>query len=79
MKKVEQKGISSVSDSRGIKMRPIMSEQTMEKDQQERSQVSVGMDVELREQLEAAAKRAVRSLSGEINWRLRRSLESEAA
>jgi TraY domain len=49
----------------------------MEKEQQGRSQVSVGMDDELREQLEAAAKRAVRSLSAEITWRLLRSFESD--
>jgi hypothetical protein len=45
-----------------------------------RTQVSVLMDERLREQLEAAARRAVRSLSGEITWRLQRSLdESESA
>ena len=42
------------------------------------SQISiVGVDEDLRERLEAAAKRAVRSLSGEVIFRLQRSLESE--
>jgi hypothetical protein len=44
-----------------------------------RVQVSVGMDPELREQLEAAAKREVRSLAGEIVCRLRKSLEADEA
>jgi hypothetical protein len=39
-----------------------------------RSQISVGVDDDLREQLEAAAKRAVRSLSGEVIFRLQQSL-----
>lgn len=42
-----------------------------------RTQISVGVDDDLREQLEAAAKRAVRSLSGEAAYRIRRSLESD--
>ena len=42
-----------------------------------RTQISVGIDEDLRERLEAAAKRAVRSLSGEVIFRLQRSLESE--
>jgi hypothetical protein len=43
---------------------------------QGRTQVSVVIEDDLRRQLEAAAKHAVRSLSGEINYRLRRSLEA---
>jgi hypothetical protein len=39
-----------------------------------RTQISVGVDDELREQLEAAARRELRSLSGEIHYRLQRSL-----
>ena len=41
-----------------------------------RGQVSVGMDDDLRGQLEAAARISVRSLSGEIVHRLLQSLES---
>jgi hypothetical protein len=44
-----------------------------------RTQISVGVDDDLREQLEAAAKRELRSLSGEIHYRLQRSLEAEEA
>ena len=40
-------------------------------------QISIHVERPVREQLEAAAKRAVRSLSGEISWRLQRSLEAE--
>jgi len=42
-----------------------------------RTQVSVLMDEKLREQLEVAARGARRSLSGEITWRLERSLEND--
>jgi hypothetical protein len=38
-------------------------------------QVSVGLGEGLREQLELAARRAVRSLSGEIVFRLKQSFE----
>jgi hypothetical protein len=51
----------------------------MDQDQERRVQVSVHLEEALREQLEIAAKRAVRSLSGEIAFRLRRSLEAETA
>jgi hypothetical protein len=40
-----------------------------------RTQISVGVDDALRQELEAAARRSVRSLSGEITFRLKRSLE----
>jgi hypothetical protein len=43
-----------------------------------RTQVSVIMDEELRARLEAAARRAVRTLSGEINFRLKRSLQVDS-
>ena len=47
-------------------------------DEQLRGQISVsGFDEDLRAKLEAAAKRSVRSLSGEIVWRLRQSLEQQ--
>jgi TraY domain len=42
-----------------------------------RTQVSVIMDEQLRARLEVAARRAVRTLSGEINFRLKRSLECD--
>jgi TraY domain len=48
-----------------------------EENQSKRVQISVHLDELLREQLEAAAKRAVRSLSGEAAYRIRQSLESE--
>jgi hypothetical protein len=38
-------------------------------------QISVHLDELLLEQLEAAAKREIRSMSGEIAYRLRRSFE----
>jgi hypothetical protein len=41
-------------------------------------QISVHLDETLLEQLEAAAKREIRSLSGEVAYRLRKSLEIEA-
>jgi hypothetical protein len=47
----------------------------MTEEQAKRVQISVHLDEPLREQLEAAAKRAVRSLSGEAAYRLRRSFE----
>jgi hypothetical protein len=37
-------------------------------------QVSVGMSADLHERLEAAARQSVRSLTGEIRWRLQNSL-----
>jgi hypothetical protein len=42
-----------------------------------RIQISVGLDEALRQELEAAARRSVRSLSGEITFRLKRSLECD--
>jgi TraY domain len=48
-----------------------------EEHQSKRVQISVHLDEPLREQLEAAAKRAVRSLSGEAAFRIRESLKSE--
>jgi hypothetical protein len=49
----------------------------MAEQQEARTQVSVLMDEKLREQLEVAARGARRSLSGEIAWRLERSLECD--
>ena len=42
-----------------------------------RVQVSLHLEEPLREQLEAAARRSVRSLSGEVTFRLKRSLEGD--
>lgn len=42
-----------------------------------RIQISVGLDEALRQELETAARRSVRSLSGEVTYRLRRSLECD--
>jgi TraY domain len=42
-----------------------------------RLQVSLHLEEPLREQLEEAARRAVRSLSGEVTFRLKRSLECD--
>ena len=47
-------------------------------DADQRSQVSVIMHDELRERLEAAARRSIRSLAGEITYRLERSLETQS-
>jgi hypothetical protein len=47
----------------------------MNDDQQAKQQISVAVDAQLREQLENAARRAERSLSGEAAYRLRRSFE----
>jgi hypothetical protein len=45
-----------------------------------RTQISLHVDEALRRRLEAAAKAAVRTLSGEITYRLQQSLdESESA
>ena len=46
---------------------------------EKRVQVSLHLEEPLREQLEAAARRAVRSLSGEVTFRLKRSLECDRA
>jgi len=48
-----------------------------DQDPERRVQVSVHLEEALREQLEAAARRSVRSLSGEITFRLKRSLDSQ--
>jgi hypothetical protein len=45
----------------------------------ERTQVTVGMSEELRMRLENAARQSVRSLSGEIIWRLENSFEHNVA
>jgi hypothetical protein len=47
----------------------------MAEEHQKRVQISVHVDEPLREQLETAARRAVRSLSGEIAYRLQRSFD----
>jgi hypothetical protein len=47
--------------------------------QPKRVQISVHVDEALRERLEAAARRAVRSVSGEAAFRLRQSFEAETA
>jgi hypothetical protein len=49
----------------------------MAEQQEARTQVSVLMEEKLREQLEVAARGSRRSLSGEIAWRLERSLECD--
>jgi hypothetical protein len=49
----------------------------MAEQQEARTQVSVLMEEKLRERLEVAARRSVRSLSGEITFRLKRSLECD--
>ena len=48
-------------------------------DEQRKCQISVGLDEALREKLEAAAKREVRSLTGEIVKRLRDSFDQSEA
>jgi TraY domain len=45
--------------------------------EEKRVQITIHLEGRLRAQLEAAAKRAVRSLSGEVAYRIQRSLESE--
>jgi hypothetical protein len=42
-----------------------------------RVQISVHVDEPLREQLETAARRSIRSLSGEIAYRLQRSFDRQ--
>ena len=42
-----------------------------------RTQISLHIDEALRRRLETAAKAAVRTLSGEITYRLQRSLECD--
>jgi hypothetical protein len=44
---------------------------------EERVQVSLHLEQLVREQLEAAARRAERSLSGEITFRLKQSLQCD--
>jgi hypothetical protein len=50
----------------------------MTEQEEKKVQISVHLTEPLREQLEAAAKRAVRSLSGEAAYRIRQSLEADA-
>lgn len=57
--------------------RAIWWEMKMIEKQQERSQVSVQLDDTLRARLEAEARRSVRSLSGEIAFRLLQSFEGQ--
>jgi hypothetical protein len=45
--------------------------------EQKRVQISIHLEKHLRAPLEAAAKHAVRSLSGEVAYRIRRSLEAD--
>jgi hypothetical protein len=52
-------------------------EQEAKMTETKRIQLSIGLDEALRQELEAAARRSVRSLSGEISYRLKRSLECE--
>jgi hypothetical protein len=49
----------------------------MADENQSKVQISIHLDSRLREQLEVAAKRSIRSLSGEAAYRIRQSLESE--
>jgi hypothetical protein len=49
----------------------------VEEHQRKRVQISVHVDEPLREQLETAARRAVRSLSGEVAYRLQRSFDRQ--
>ena len=51
----------------------------MVEEQEGKAQISIHVEKPVREQLEAAAKRELRSLSGEIHYRLQRSLEAEEA
>jgi TraY domain len=44
-----------------------------------RVQITIHLDEPLREQLEAAAKRSIRSLSAEAAYRIRESLKCEQA
>ena len=48
-------------------------------EQERKVQISVHLTETLREALEAAAKRSIRSLSAEAAYRIRQSLESEQA
>jgi hypothetical protein len=45
--------------------------------QSERVQISVALDGTVRSQLEQAAKRSVRSISGEAAYRIRESLKAD--
>lgn len=51
----------------------------MTEDQQGKRQISVAVDVQLRRQLENAARNAERSMSSEAAFRLRQSFEAETA
>ena len=48
-----------------------------EEHQTKRVQISIHLDEALRELLEAAARRSIRSLSGEAAYQIRESLEAE--
>jgi hypothetical protein len=45
--------------------------------EEKREQLSIGVEEELKRQLEEAARTSVRSLSGEALFRLRRSFQQE--
>jgi len=49
----------------------------MTEQEEKKVQISVHLTEPLREQLEAAARRSIRSLSAEAAYRIRQSLESE--
>lgn len=59
-----------------IRKTPYKSAQTMADDT--KRQISVHLEEALIEQLEVAAKREIRSVSGEIAYRLRRSFERQS-
>jgi hypothetical protein len=50
----------------------------MDEDKQARRQLSVAVPDELRALLEASARQSIRSLAGEIVWRLRCSFDEAA-
>jgi TraY domain len=52
-------------------------EAQMTEQEEKKVQISVHLTEPLREQLEAAARRSIRSLSAEAAYRIRQSLESE--
>jgi TraY domain len=58
--------------------KPVPPQETKMTEQEEKKvQISVHLTEPLREQLEAAARRSIRSLSAEAAYRIRQSLESE--
>jgi TraY domain-containing protein len=48
-----------------------------QEERQERVQISVALDEAVRSRLEQAARRSVRSLSGEAAWRIMESLKAD--